>query len=583
MADNASDVLVDTILAWGVDTVFGIPGDGINGVIEALRVRKDRIRFIQVRHEEAAAFMACAYAKYTGKLGCCIATSGPGGIHLLNGLYDAKLDQAPVLAITGQTYSDLKGSQFQQDVDLVRLFEDVSVYNQMVINPNQIRMLADEACRHARNHRGVAHINVPIDYQVKQANGKTSDHKVAGDTSSRWSKPLVVPNAEDLQAAADLLNVAKRPVLLVGAGALHAGDQVAQLAETLGAPVIKALLGKAVLPDDHPLTTGGLGLLGTAPSEDAIADCDCILFVGTSFPYQEYLPKHDQAVGIQIDDKADRIGLRYPVKVGLVGDAGPTIAALLPLVERKPDRRFLEKIQASVKEWWELMETRSMRDDIPIKPQRVAWELSAVAADDAIISGDSGTNTSWVARQFRIRKNQMFSCSGTLATMAPGLPYAIAAAIAYPGRQSIAFVGDGGFTMLMGEFATAVKYNLPVCTVIIKNNSLGQIKWEQIVFLGNPEYVVDLQDIDFARFAEACGGLGFTVTDPHDLRPTFEKALASGRPSVIQVVVDPNEPPMPAKLTLKQAEGFAKALVRGEPGGGQIALTLFRDKIDELV
>jgi pyruvate dehydrogenase (quinone) len=583
MSRTAADVLIEGIIEWGVDTVFGLPGDGINGIMEALRTRQDRVRFIQVRHEEAAAFMACAYAKYTGRLGCCLATSGPGGIHLLNGLYDAKLDQAPVLAITGQTYSDLKGSKFQQEVNMTLLFEDVSVYNQEVINPEQVAMLADAACRHALNNRGVAHITFPVDYQEKEPTGKGTMHKVEGHTTSRWSPPTNVPPEDELKLAALILNQAKKPVILVGQGALGAGAEVIEVADRLGAPVVKALLGKAVLPDDHPLTTGGLGLLGTTPSQEAMEQADALLIIGSSFPYMEYLPKPDRARGVQIDDKPDRIGLRFPVEVGLVGDAKPTVAALSRFVERKEDRSFLEQAQKGMQEWWELMRTRAMRDDVPIKPQRVAWELSELAAGDAIISTDSGTITTWIARQFRIRGTQKFSCSGTLATMAPGLPYAIAAKVAFPERQSIAFVGDGGFTMLMMEFLTAVKYNLPVVVVIIKNNTLGQIKWEQIVFLGNPEYGCELHNPDFAKYAEACGGLGITVERPEEIRPALERALASGRPSIVEVVVDPFEPPMPPKVSVEQALHFAEALAKGQPAGGKIALTLFRDKLNELL
>ena len=583
MAYTTADILVDTMIKWGVDTVFGIPGDGINGIMESLRVRQDRIRFFQVRHEEAAAFMACAYGKYTGKLGCCLATSGPGGIHLLNGLYDAKLDQSPVLAITGQTYSDLKGSHFQQEVNMLRLYDDVAVYNEEVINPNQVEMLANEACRCALNNRGVAHITFPVDYQEVEPSGKTSMHKVEGSTNGHWREPLAVPPEGDLRDAAKILNEGTKPVILIGQGAKRAGKEVLEIAEMLGAPIVKALLGKEVVPDDHPLTTGGLGLLGTTPSQEAMESADTILIVGSSFPYMEYLPKPGDARGVQIDDKADRIGLRFPVEIGLVGDAKPTLSALIPLIERKKDRRFLETAQKGMAAWWELMRERDTRDDMPIKPQRVAWELSQIAPDNAIISGDSGTNTSWIARHFMIRGEQKFSCSGTLATMAPGLPYAIAAQVAFPERKSIAFVGDGAFTMLMGEFATAVKYNLPILVVIIKNNTLGQIKWEQIVFLGNPEYGCELQEIDFAKFAEACGGLGFSVERPDEIRPTLESAMASGRPCVVEVLVDPFEPPMPPKVTLKQAKNFAEALVEGQPHGGKIALTIFRDKINELI
>jgi len=583
MAQTAADVLVEGLINWGVDVVFGIPGDGINGIMEALRKKQERVRFVQVRHEEAAAFMACAYAKYTGRLGCCLATSGPGGIHLLNGLYDAKLDQAPVLAITGQTYSDLKGSNFQQEINMTLLFQDVAVYNQEVINPDQVEMLVNEACRHTLNNRGVAHITFPVDYQEKEPSGKGSMHKVEGSTTSRWSPHVTVPPEDELKLAALILNEAKKPVILVGQGALGAADEVIEIAEKLGSPVVKALLGKAVVPDDHPLTTGGLGLLGTTPSQEAMEQADALLIIGSSFPYMEYLPKPDQAKGVQIDDKPDRIGLRFPVEVGLVGDAKPTVAALSRFIARKEDRSFLEQAQAGMKDWWELMRTRPMRDDVPIKPQRVAWELSELAEDDAIISTDSGTITTWIARQFKIRKRQKFSCSGTLATMAPGLPYSIAAKIAYPDRQSVAFVGDGGFTMLMGEFLTAVKYNLPILVVIIKNNTLGQIKWEQIVFLGNPEYGCELHNPNFAKYAEACGGIGFTVERPEEIRPALERALQSGRPAVVEVVVDPFEPPMPPKVSAEQALGFAKALMKGQPEGQKIALTLFRNKLNELL
>ncbi|HEU4642998.1 MAG TPA: thiamine pyrophosphate-dependent enzyme [Gemmatimonadaceae bacterium] len=580
---NASDVLVETMLDWGVDTVFGLPGDGINGIMEALRVRRDRVRFIQVRHEEAAAFMACAHAKYTGRLGCCLATSGPGGIHLLNGLYDAKLDGAPVLAITGQTYSDLQGSHFQQEINMTLLYQDVAVYNQEVINPAQVEMLVNEACRHALNHRGVAHITFPVDYQEFEPDGKQSMHKRKHFTSRRWTPHVAVPREEELRRAAVILNGAKRPVMLVGQGALGAREEVIDVADTLGSPIVKALLGKAVVPDDHPLTTGGIGLLGTTPSQDVMDEADALLVVGSSFPYMEYLPDPDKAKGVQIDVRADRIGLRYPVEVGLVGNARETLAALRPLLKRNRHRGFLEDAQKKMKDWWEVMDARERRDDMPIKPQRVAWELSELADDDAIISTDSGTITTWIARHFRMRGTQQFSCSGTLATMAPGLPYAIAAKLAFPKRQSIAFVGDGGFTMLMGEFLTAVKYELPIVVVIVKNNALGQIKWEQIVFLGNPEYGVELTNPNFAVFAQACGGMGITVTEPAAIRPALERALRAGKPAVVEVVVDANEPPMPPKITARQAIHFAEALAKGQPKGGRIALTLFRDRLHELI
>src|ERR687891_566206 len=402
MAETAADILIESIIDWGVDTVFGLPGDGINGIMEALRTRQDRVRFIQVRHEEAAAFMACAYAKYTGRLGCCLATSGPGGIHLLNGLYDAKLDQAPVLALTGQIYSDLKGSNFQQEVNMARLFDDVTVYNQEVINPNQIEMLANEACRHALNHRGVSHITFPVDYQEYELSRKRTMHKVEGSSGDYWSKPRACPNEGELKAAAEILNKAKKPILLVGQGAKGAGTEVIEIAEKLGAPIVKALLGKEVVPDDHPLCTGGLGLLGTTPSLEAMENCDRLLIIGSSFPYMEYLPNPKKAKGVQIDDKADRIGLRFPVEAGLVGDAKTTTGALSQFITPHKNRRFLEKAQKGMKDWWELMRTQATTDDVPIKPQRVAWELSELASDDAIISTDSGTITTWIARDFKM-------------------------------------------------------------------------------------------------------------------------------------------------------------------------------------
>jgi pyruvate dehydrogenase (quinone)/pyruvate oxidase len=342
------------------------------------------------------------------------------------------------------------------------------------------------------------------------------------------------------------------------------------------------LLGKGVVPDEHPYTTGGLGLLGTGPSVEVMDDCDALFIIGSSFPYMEYLPKPGEAKGVQIDDKADRIGLRFPMDVGLVGDAKATLRMLIPWLQEKEDQSWIQKAQKSMKEWWEIMQIRETHGDSPIKPQRVAYELSKLAKDDCIISTDSGTITCWVARHFRMRGAQQFSCSGTLATMAPALPYTIAAQIAYPDRQCIAFIGDGGFTMLMGDFATAVKYDLPIVVVVIKNNVLGQIKWEQIVFLGNPEYGVDLQPIDFAKFAEACGGVGIAVDRPEDIAPALEKALSLKKPCVVEVTVDPFEPPMPPKVTVQQALHFTEALTKGQPHGPRIALTLFRDKVAEL-
>jgi pyruvate dehydrogenase (quinone)/pyruvate oxidase len=583
MSRTTADVLADRLIDWGVRVIFGLPGDGINGIMEALRTRQEKIRFIQVRHEESAAFMACGYAKYTGQLGVCLATSGPGAIHLLNGLYDAKLDGAPVLAITGQTYHDLIGTQYQQEVDLLSLFKDVAVYNQMVLGAGHVRSLVDAGCRAALSHRGVAHITIPVDLQEqKVGEDEKSAKNVEGHTSSVWRPPIVVPCSDDVRAAADVLNAGKKTVILAGQGALGATSELEQLADLMAAPIVKPLLGKAAVPDDSPFTTGGIGLLGTEPSEVAMEEADTLLMVGTSFPYLEFYPKHDACRGVQIDREPSRIGLRFPVEVGLCGDAKSTMQVLLPLIHRRDDRSFLEQAQAGMKDWRELLQTRAAREEMPMKPQVVAAALNDLLADDAIVSTDSGTITTWVARYIQMKRGQLFSCSGNLATMAPGLPYSIAAQIAYPGRQSVAFVGDGGFTMLMGEFVTAVKYGLPIKVVIIKNNVLGMIKWEQMVFLGNPEYGVTLQPIDFVKFAEACGAIGFRCETPDEARPALEAMMLADGPALVEAVVDPFEPPMPARVKAKQALRMAEALARGEPNRGRIALTLFRDKVSDL-
>jgi pyruvate dehydrogenase (quinone) len=584
MATTAADVLIDALIDWDVDVIFGLPGDGINGIMESLRTRQDKIRFIQVRHEESAAFMACAYAKYTGKLGVCLATSGPGGLHLLNGLYDAKLDGQPVLAITGHHYHDVIDTHQQQDVPLDRVFMDVAVYNTRVMGPVHVRNVTDLACRTALSYRGVAHINFPVDIQSMEVDrSEASERNVAQHSADALGRRAGLPDEGELHRAAELINSGKKIAILAGRGALHATAELEQLAEQLGAPIIKALLGKAAVPDDSPYTTGGIGLLGTAPSQEAIENCDTLLMVGTSFPYIEFLPKPGSARAVQIDMDPARIGLRYPVEVGLVGDSRHTLQVLLPLLKRNEYRKFLEDAQKGMQDWWQLMEERGTRQDSPLKPQVVAWELGKRLRNDAIVSCDSGTITTWWARQIPVKRGQMHSVSGTLASMACGLPYAIAAQIAYPDRQCVAFVGDGGFSMLMAEFATAVRYKLPIKVVIIKNNSLGQIKWEQMVFLGNPEYGCDLEPINFAAFAQACGAAGFTVDDPADCGRVIEQALATPGPVVVEAVVDPNEPPMPPQIKPAQALKFAESLAKGQPNRMKIAGTVLEDKIRQLI
>jgi pyruvate dehydrogenase (quinone) len=582
MADTAADILIETLHDWGVEVVFGLPGDGINGIMEALRTRQEKIRFVQVRHEVSAAFMACAYAKYTGKLGVCLATSGPGGLHLLNGLYDAKLDRQPVLAITGHHYHDLIDTHAQQDVDLDRVFEDVSVYNTRIMGPAHVENVAHLACRTALAYKGVAHINFPVDLQ-EQAGGERSPRNVPGHNADVYARGARLPDEADLRQAAEILAAGRKVAILAGQGALHATDELEQLAERLAAPIVKALLGKAAVPDDSPYTTGPIGLLGSKPSQEALEECDTLLVVGSSFPYIEFYPKPGQARGVQIDLDPARIGLRYPVEVGLVGDSRRTLQALLPLLQRQEERSFLAKAQAGMTEWRALMEARGTRSDTPMKPQVVAWELGKRLSSTAIVSCDSGTITTWFARQIPARRGQMHSLSGTLASMGNGLPYAIAAQIAYPDRQCVAFVGDGGFSMLMAEFATAVKYELPIKVVVVKNNTLGQIKWEQMVFLGNPEYGCDLHPIDFAAFARACGGTGFRIEDPAQCGAVLDEALGTRGPVVVEAVVDPFEPPLPPKITVKQALKFAESLARGEPNRGKIALTVLKDRVRELI
>ncbi|HET7564048.1 MAG TPA: thiamine pyrophosphate-dependent enzyme [Gemmatimonadaceae bacterium] len=579
-----ADKLIERLIAWDVDTIFGLPGDGINGIFEALRTHQKKIRFIQVRHEEAAAFAACGYAKYTGRLGVCLATSGPGGIHLLNGLYDAKLDGQPVLAITGHTFHDLIGTHQQQDVDLDKLFMDVAEYNERVMGTAHVNNVVDEAIKTALSRRTVAHITIPKDMQEwTRSNGKRSDANVPKHSADLVAAARPVPQRALLEEAADIINAGSRVAILVGRGCLGARDEVMELAERAGAPIIKALLGKGVVPDDSPLTTGGIGLLGTAPSQDAMEECDTLVIAGSSFPYIEFYPKPGQAKAVQIDVDPTRIGLRYPVDVGLVGDCMTVLGALIPLIKQKKKRPFLEKAQDRMKDWRKLMKERGTRSDMPMKPQVVTHELNKLLDDDAIIATDSGTITTWSARHIDMRGSMQFSLSGMLATMANGLPYSVAAAVAYPGRQVVAIVGDGGFTMLMGEIATLVKYRLPVKVIVIKNNVLGEIKWEQMVLNANPQYGVELQPIDFAAYAKACGAAGYTIERPEEAGPVLRDALAQRGPAVIQAVVDPNEPPLPGKITTKQALHFAESLAKGEKGRMDIIKTVLEDKVREVV
>ncbi len=579
---DASDVLVERLIAWGVDTIFGLPGDGINGVFEALRKQQDRIRFIHVRHEEAAAFMACAYAKFTGRLGVCIATSGPGGIHLLNGLYDAKMDGMPVLAITGMQHSDLIGTLTQQDVALDKLFMDVTCYNERVMSGAHMESVADLAIRTAVERRGVAHITIPVDVQVQSAKKGRSERNPPHHTAATPAFAEHMPPRVDLEHAADILNRGRKIAILAGQGALQATDELERVAELLGAPVVKALLGKAAVPDDSPYTTGGIGLLGTEPSQEVLEDCDTLFIVGSSFPYIEFLPAPGAVKCVQIDIDPQRISLRYPADVGLVGSSRTCLRALIPLL--KPHSKgFLKKAQRAKQDWEKLMEERGSLPDKPIKPQVIGWELGKHVPANAIVTSDSGTITTWWARFVPARRGQMHSCSGNLATMACGLPYAIAAAVAYPDRPVYCIIGDGGLSMLLGELITIAAYKLNIKIVVIKNNTLGQIKWEQMVFLGNPEFGCDLFPADFVTIARGAGIHAIRIEDPASCGAQLDQVVTSEGPILIEAVVDPFTPPMPARVKAGQAIKLAEALVRGEPNRMKIALTTAHDRVRELV
>src|SRR6266702_7343602 len=586
MARIASDALIERLADWGVDTVFGLPGDGINGIMEALRRNQDKVRFVLVHHEEAAAFMATAHAKATGRIGVCLATSGPGGIHLLNGLYDAKLDHMPVLAITGMQETSILGTGYQQEVALDKLYEDVTEYDQMIYNPVQLPAVVDIAIRTAYARRGVAHITVPNDIQVADADADPWQHvapAAAPKTSAVYLSPPGRPREEDLQRLADFLNEGEKIAILAGAGALHAREELLALAETLAAPIVKTLPGKAAVPDDSPYTTGGIGLLGTRPSEELMEEIDTLFMVGTNFPYTKHLPAPDKVRVAQIEVDPSRAGARVPTELPVVGDAKETLAALLPLLKNRGHAPFLARYQKEMERWRSNMASLNDPDRDPIAPQYVMGLIDELAAGDAILTCDSGTVATWAARHWTIRGERQFYLSGNLATMAPGLPYAIGIQHAFPGRQVIAYIGDGGFAMLMAEFLTAIQHKLPVKVVINNNNSLGQILWEQMV-LGYPEHGVRYPEpfVNYAPFATANGALGIKVDQPAEVRPAIQQALSHNGPALVDVNVNPDEPPLPGKVDYKQARKFAEAFLKGQPRRSTIATTLFKDKIEQL-
>jgi pyruvate dehydrogenase (quinone) len=573
MAQLVADYVLERLTEWGVRRIYGYPGDGINGFLGALDRADGRPDFVQVRHEEISAFMACGHAKFTEEIGVCLATSGPGAIHLLNGLYDAKLDHQPVLAIVGQQSRMALGSSYQQEVDLQTLFKDVSEYVQVCMEPAQARHLVDRAIRVALSRRGVSTLIFPNDVQEENAVPTPPRKHGAVFSSVGYSPPRIVPREGDLQRAADVLNQGGKVAMLIGQGAADAADEVVETAELLGAGVAKALLGRAALPDDLPFVTGPIGLLGSRASYDLMQGCDTLLMVGSSFPYSEFLPQEGQAHGVQIDIDATMIGLRYPMDVNLVGDAKETLQALIPLLRRKEDRTWREQVEKSVEEWWRLVEERALMDGDPINPQRVVHELSKQLPDGCILTADSGSSTNWWARQLRVRKGMLASLSGNLATMGPGVPYAVAAKFAHPERPVVAFVGDGAFQMNgMNELITVAKYRerwsdqrLVFC--IFNNQDLNQVTWEQRVLAGDPKFPGTQQIPDFpaARYAELCGLLGIRIDRPEDLAGAWSEVLTADRPAVLEVVVDPEIPPLPPHITFEQAKKMAKAMVKGDP------------------
>ncbi|MCT7376275.1 thiamine pyrophosphate-requiring protein [Chelativorans salis] len=574
MAQTVSDFMLSRLGEWGVKRIYGYPGDGINGILGALGRATGEVEFIQTAHEELAAFAACGHAKWTGEPGVCLATSGPGAIHLLNGLYDAKLDHTPVVAIVGHQKRMSLGGSYQQEVDLISLFKDVaSDYVHMCSDPVQMRHLIDRAMRIALARRTVTCIIIPGDVQELDAVPSPPRQHGAVFSGVGYPKPVHVPGGDDLTQAAEVLNSGERVAMLVGAGALNASAEVMKVADLLGAGVAKALLGRAALPDDLPFVTGAIGLLGTRPSYDLMMDCDTLLVVGSSFPYSEFLPPEGQARGVQIDIDGRMLSIRYPMEVNLVGDSAATLQALIPHLKSKKDRSWREGIEKNVREWWEVTEERAMSKADPVNPQRAVWELSSRLPENCIISADSGSVANWFARDLKLRPGMKASLSGGLATMCPGVPYALAAKFAYPDRVAIALVGDGAMQMLgINGLIDVAKYweqwsDPRLAVLVLNNGDLNQVTWEQRVLAGDPKFP-DSQDVpafDYARYAEMLGLKGIRVETPEQVGPAWDKALSADRPCVLDVVTDPKVPPLPPHISYGQAKKYAEAVVKGDP------------------
>lgn len=548
---NAGEILLNTLSEWGVDHVYGLPGDSINHFVENLRNAQDRMKFIQVRHEEVGALAAASYAKITGKIGVCLSIAGPGAVHLMNGLYDAKADGAPVLVIAGQVASDQLGMDQFQEINLERMFDDVSVFNRRVETAASLPDLTHQAIRTAVEKKGVAILTIPDDLAAEKVKQKVEN------TSLIRSKAVVHPHDSNLNEAVALLNEAKRPVILAGKGSKHAREELLGFAEKAGAPVILSLPGKGAIPDVHPYNLGQLGQIGTKPAYEAMEETDLLIMVGTSFPYRDYLP--DKAKAIQIDIEPTQIGKRYPVTVGLIGDAKWTLSYLTQHTNYQEDREFIEKCQDNMKNWWAHLEKIEGEQSTPIKPQQIMPQLQKVLDDDAILSIDVGNVTVWSARHLRVT-NQKFIISSWMATMGCGLPGAIAGKLAHPDRQAVAICGDGGFTMVMQDFLTAVKYKLPMIVVVLNNERLGMIKYEQQE-IGNIDYETELKDFNFAAFAETAGGEGYRVEKYEELLPAFERAAKSTKPVIVDVVIE-EQPPLPGKITYEQAASYSKYMLK---------------------
>lgn len=584
MADTVGDFILKRLHDWGVRRIYGYPGDGINGLVSALG-RDESIDFIQARHEEEAAFMACAHAKWTGEVGVCLATSGPGAIHLLNGLYDAKLDHQPVLAIVGQQARSAMGSNYLQEVDLQVLFKDVARdYVQTCMVPAQARHLVDRGMRIALAKRSVTTLIFPNDVQEEKA-VETPPHAHGSVHSGiGFAAPRVVPEQVDIARAADVLNAGEKIAILAGAGAMKAADELIEVADLLGAGVAKALLGKAVLPDDLPFVTGQIGLLGTEPTDWMMRNCDTLLMVGSRFPYSEFLPKEGKARGVQIDLDPAMESIRYPMEVNLIGDAAATLRALVPHLNAKSDRSWCENLENRVSEWWEGAEERAMQKAEPINPQRLFWEASSRLPDKTIISADSGSSANWFARAIKVREGMKASLSGTLATMCPAVPYSIAAKFCYPDRVAVGFVGDGAMQMLgVNGLITIAKYwrewsDPRLVIAVLNNHDLNQVTWE-LRAMGNSPRVPETQDVppfNYADFAVSLGLSGIRVERPEEIAPAWDQAFAADRPTVIDARTDPDVPTLPPHITISQAKSYATALAAGDPDAGGILWQTFK-------